>query len=66
MSAPEKWHLNGFNLCEVIIIRDGPDAQGRHYIDGRHQVRVKLFEDIASASEAVHAHNSALAPQDGG
>ena len=53
----EEWHQNGFNLCEVIVIRDGPDAQGRRYLDGRHQIRVALFERIEDAKEAVELHN---------
>lgn len=54
----EFWHINGFNLCEVIIIRDGPDAQGRRYVDGRHQIRVALFERIEDAAQAVEDYNS--------
>lgn len=57
----ETWHLNGFNLCEVIVIRDGPDERGHRYIDGRHQVRVALYEDMRAAAEAVRQHNSTLA-----
>ena len=55
--ADETWHLNAFNMCEVIVIRDGPDAQGRRYLDGRHQIRVALFERIEDAKEAVELHN---------
>lgn len=36
------WAVNGHNLAEVIAIRNGPDAQGRSYIDGRHQVSVAI------------------------
>lgn len=57
----ERWHQNGFNLCEVIIIRDGPDAQGRNYVDGRHQVRIALFERIEDAAQACADHNAGLA-----
>lgn len=57
----ETWHLNAFNMCEVIVIRDGADARGHRYIDGRHQVRVALHEDMRSARDAVSQHNAALA-----
>lgn len=59
--ANEVWHLNAFNMCEVIVIRDGADARGHGYIDGRHQVRVKLYEDMRSAHDAVRQHNLSLA-----
>lgn len=60
MSTNERWHLNGFNLCEAIVIRDGPDALGRNYIDGRHQVQVGLFDTVEAARRAVEEHNAAL------
>lgn len=58
----ERWHLNGFNLCEAIVIRDGPDDRGNHYRDGRHQIRVGLFGTVEDARRAVEEHNAALAP----
>lgn len=59
--ANETWHLNGFNMCEVIVIREGADARGHRYLDGRHQVRVALYEDMRAAADAVRQHNSNLA-----
>lgn len=56
-SAAEEWHLNGFNLCEVIVIREGPAPDGKKYRDGRHQVRVALFENVEDARRAVYAAN---------
>lgn len=56
----ERWHRNGFNLCEVIIVRDGPDAQGRKYIDGRHQVSVGHFDTPEDAAKACDEHNAGL------
>lgn len=53
----ERWHRNGFNLCEVIVIRDGPDAEGRSYVDSRHQIRVKLYETMEDAEKACEVHN---------
>lgn len=56
----ERWHQNGFNLCEVIIIRDGPAPDGKRYVDGRHQVRVALFERMEAAGWACADHNAAV------
>lgn len=58
--ASETWHLNAFNMCEVIVIREGAAARGYRYIDGRHQVRVHLYEDMRAAADAVRQHNAAL------
>lgn len=49
----ETWHLNGFNMSQVIIIRDGPDDKGRSYTDGRHQVTVGDFATVRDAAAAV-------------
>jgi hypothetical protein len=54
----ERWDQNGFNLCEVIIVRDGPDAQGRRYIDGRHQVSVAHYDTPEAAKRACDEHNA--------
>lgn len=56
----ERWHLNGFNMSEVIVIRDGPDPQGRHYVDGRHQISIAKFDTIEQAREFCDEHNSKL------
>lgn len=56
----ERWHQNGFNLCEIIIIRDGPDPDGRRYVDGRHQIHVARFERIEDAAQACADHNVGL------
>jgi hypothetical protein len=56
----EYWHLNGFNTCEVIVIRDGPAPDGTKYIDGRHQISVAIFEAQEDADAAVAAHNREL------
>ena len=40
--TPAPWHLNAFNLAEVIVIRDGAAPDGTKYIDGRHQERVAM------------------------
>lgn len=56
----ERWHLNGFNLCSVIVVRNGPDDQGRNYIDGRHQIEVARFDTVEEARRAVDKHNAAL------
>lgn len=56
----ERWHLNGFNLCEIIIIRDGPSPDGKRYLDGHHQIRVALFELIEDAYEACDSHNEKI------
>ena len=58
--ARETWHLNAFNMCEVIVIREGADARGHRYIDGRHQVRVHLYENVQAAANAVRQHNAEL------
>lgn len=59
--SDEVWHLNCFNMCEVIVIRDGADPRGHLYIDGRHQLRVNLYEDMRAARDAVRQHNLSLA-----
>lgn len=56
----ERWHQNGFNLCEVIVIRDGPDDLGRHYVDGRHQISIARFATIEEARLACDEHNKEL------
>lgn len=58
--STERWHQNGFNLCEVIIIRDGPCPKGHHYIDGRHQISVAKFDRIEDARAACIEHNQGL------
>lgn len=54
----ERWHRNGFNLCEVIIVRDGPAPDGQRYLDGRHQVRVALYDRMEDAERACNDHNA--------
>ena len=56
----ERWHLNGFNMSSVIVIRDGPDPQGRSYVDGRHQIEVARFDTVEEARRAVEERNAAL------
>lgn len=58
----ETWHQNGFNACEVVVIRKGPAPNGTRYADGRHQIRVALFECVEDAAAACLAHNAPLAP----
>lgn len=58
LPEPETWHLNGFNMTEVIVIRDGPDAAGKRYRDGRHQVKVADFQTMEDARRAVDAANN--------
>lgn len=55
------WHQNGFNLCEVIIVRAGPAPDGKAYVDGRHQIRVAMFERIEDARHVCDLHNANLA-----
>jgi hypothetical protein len=57
----ERWHQNGFNTWEVIIIRNGPDAQGHNYVDGRHQIHVAYHESAEAAAAACAEHNAELA-----
>jgi hypothetical protein len=57
ISSYDRWHLNGFNLCEVIVIHDGPDALGRNYADGRHQHSIAIFDTIDEARAAVERKN---------
>ena len=56
----ERWHQNGFNLCEVVVIRDGPAPDGTKYVDGRHQIHVATFAALEDAARAVRLHNEAL------
>jgi hypothetical protein len=56
----ERWHLNGFNMSEVIVIRDGPDQQGRRYVDGRHQISIAKFDTVEQAREFCDEHNAML------
>jgi hypothetical protein len=62
-TATERWHQNGFNLAEVIVIRDGPAPDGTRYVDGRHSIRVAVFEAVEDAEAACAAHNAALTPE---
>lgn len=57
----ERWHLNGFNLSEIIVIRDGPAPDGKTYLDGRHQLSVRHCATIDEARAAVDEHNAGLA-----
>ncbi len=57
ISSYDRWHLNGFNLCEVIVIHDGPDALGHTYIDGRHQHSIAIYPTIEDARAAVDRFN---------
>ncbi len=56
----ERWHLNCFNMSEVIVIRDGSDPQGRRYVDGRHQISIAKFDTIEQARECCDQHNAIL------
>jgi hypothetical protein len=56
----ERWHLNGFNMSEVIVIRDGPDAQGHRYVDGRHQISIAKFDTIEQARKFCDQHSATL------
>lgn len=56
----ERWHLNGFNMSEVIVIRDGPDPQGRRYVDGRHQISIAKCDTVEQARELCDQHNSEI------
>lgn len=38
-TASEVWHQNGFNLCDVVVIRGGPAPDGTRYKDGHHHGR---------------------------
>jgi hypothetical protein len=59
-TAAEYWHRNGYNVCEIIVIRDGPAPDGTKYIDGRHQISVAIFESAEDAEQACAEHNRAL------
>jgi hypothetical protein len=59
-AARERWDINGFNLAEVIVVRDGPDAQGHQYVDGRHQVSIAKFETADEARKFCDQHNAGL------
>lgn len=56
-TTSEYWHLNGFNMCEIIVIRDGPAPDGTKYVDGRHAISVAVFESVEDAALAVKRHN---------
>lgn len=58
--TPGPWHLNAYNLSEVIIIREDPDAKGREYVDGRHQERVAMVGTENSAPWAERHANARL------
>lgn len=53
----ERWHLNGFNLSTIIVVRDGPDDNGQTYVDGRHQYTIARFDTVRDAAAAVQAFN---------
>jgi hypothetical protein len=57
ISSYDLWHRSGFNLCEVIVIHEGPDALGRNYVDGRHQHSIAIYDTPEQAAEAVAKHN---------
>lgn len=54
----EMWHLNCYNLSEVIVVRDGPDAMCRTYVDGRHKLSIGKFHTMRDAAEAMQSHNA--------
>jgi len=61
-----KWHQSAFDLSRVIEIREGPDADGHNYVDGRHEVTIARCETIeharviAAAPEMLAALHAAL------
>jgi hypothetical protein len=57
ISSYDRWHLNGFNTSQVIVIHDGPDALGRTYVDGRHQHVIADYETTEEARAACDRHN---------
>jgi len=56
--TPGPWSRNGFNLSQIIVVRDGPAPDGKTYVDGRHQITVADFQRIEDAEFAVTACNA--------
>jgi hypothetical protein len=56
-TSQETWHHAGL---EVFVIRTGAAPNGTRYVDGRHQIRVAVFEAPEDAKAACEAHNGTL------
>lgn len=56
--TPLPWHRNAYNLTSIIKINNGPDGNGHHYVDGRHQIKLATFQSVTDAEYAVRACNS--------
>lgn len=52
------WDINAFNLAQLIEIKDGPDAAGHSYIDGRHQVPIANFVGENAVENCKSAHDA--------
>lgn len=38
--TPIPWDINAYNLTSIIKVKEGPDAKGNTYVDGRHSVKI--------------------------
>ena len=56
--TPGPWHVNGYNLTQVIKVEDGPDRAGRAYVDGRHQ---EVIADVGRDNEMTWGERHANA-----
>lgn len=52
---PTPYDINGFNLAQIIKIKDGPDAKGQHYVDGRHSIIIANIGSDDMPWEERHA-----------
>ncbi|MBN8907803.1 MAG: hypothetical protein J0H99_14475, partial [Rhodospirillales bacterium] len=57
------WDINAFNLTQIIKVKSGPDKDGRHYKDGRHQIVIANVgqdgDDWAERRANVHLMRAA-------
>ena len=51
----ERWHVNAYDMTQVIVIRDGPDPAGQIYDNDRHQRIVGRFVTARDAMAAAQS-----------
>ena len=51
----ERWHVNAYDMTQIIVIRDGPDPAGQIFDNDRHQRIVGRFVTARDAMAAAQS-----------
>lgn len=57
ISSYDRWRLDPFNPCEVIVIHDGLDELRRPYGSDRHAHTIAVYDTPEEARAAVEWFN---------